>query len=352
MHEKYLLAALEDAKLGRGICAPNPCVGAVAVKDNKIIARAWHRGAGTPHAEKLLIEQLPNNLTGVTLYVTLEPCNHYGRTPPCVDAIIQFGFEKVVFAYRDPNPVVAKNNSSALLQSKGIEALHYPLKEIDAFYEHYSYWTKTGNPWVTAKIAQTFDGKIAGSRGERVALSNSVCHEFTHHNRLISDIILTTARTVLQDKPQFNVRLPGIVKSKPIAILDSALNIKSFSTAQHCYIFYDEKLEQPMDADNRFYHPVPVNSNGLDLHIICKQLGALGFHSVWMEAGGRLFTAMHEARLVQRTHIYLVPAVLGGNATPAYVGNDIFNDQNQITWTPMDDNMMVTLDWENTCSQA
>lgn len=347
MHEKYLLAALEDAKLGRGICAPNPSVGAVAVKNSEIIGHAWHRGAGTPHAEKLLIEQLPANLSGVTLYVTLEPCNHQGRTPPCVDAIIQYGFEKVVFAYQDPNPIVVKNNSPELLQSQGITVLHHPLPEIDAFYESYAYWTQTGKPWVTAKIAHTFDGKIAGPKGARISLSNVICNDFTHQNRLLNDIILTTSRTVNQDKPKLNVRLPGITQIKPIAILDRMLSVDdSFLTAQHCYIFYDEQLDRPKNMDNRSYYPVSCVADRLDLHAVIKQLGELGFHSVWVEAGGRLFTAMHQAHLVHRTHIYLVPSVLGDSATPAYYSTDVLDNPKKMRWMPMDDNMLVTLDWE------
>lgn len=108
MHEQFLLAALEQAKLGRGFCAPNPSVGAVAVQNGNIIAQAWHRGAGTPHAEQLLLSQIPPQTPGVTLYVTLEPCNHWGKTPPCVDAIINHGIEEVVFPILIQTPLLPK----------------------------------------------------------------------------------------------------------------------------------------------------------------------------------------------------------------------------------------------------
>ena len=353
MHEKYLLAALEEAQLGRGLCAPNPSVGAVAVKNGNIIARAWHRGAGTPHAERLLIEKLPANEMGVTLYVTLEPCNHQGRTPPCVDAIVTYGFENIVFAYRDPNPVVVARDTPSLLRNHGIpvEQVHVP--EINAFYQNYLFWTQTGMPWVTAKIAQTFDGKIAGSEGEQIALSNASCAEFTHKNRLESDIILTTARTVNQDNPQLNVRLSDFTCTKPVAIIDTRLSFdrssKLFSTATHCHIFYDEHIKAPELVNNRTYHPIPSEEGVLDLHVVIQTLGDLGYHSVWLEAGGGLFTAMHQARLVQRTHIYLVPRILGDKAVSAYRHSNLFNHSMCVSWMPMGDNMIATLDWEKPC---
>lgn len=356
MHAKFLLAALEDAQSGQGFCAPNPSVGAVAVQHDTIIARAWHRGAGTPHAERLLIEQLPVNEPGVTLYVTLEPCNHHGRTPPCVDAIIDYGFERVVYAYSDPNPVVAHNHTPDRLQSHGVRVEQCRLPEVDAFYQAYQRWTQTGKPWVTAKIAQTLDGKIAGLQGERVRLSNAACERFTHDNRLKHDVILTTTQTVNQDNPQLNVRLAGMERSKPVAILDRQLSLnpiaRIFNTASHCHIFYDKQLAAPAPVEHRTYHPVVSEHGRLSLSEVIDQLGFLGFHSVWVEAGGQLFNALHQAHLAQRTHVYLVPRVLGEGTVSAYRDADIFNQPQCTSWTPMGDNMIATLDWEKPCSQV
>ena len=356
MHEKFLLAALEEAKLGEGFCAPNPSVGAVAVKNGDIIARAWHRGAGSPHAERLLIDQLPLHETDVTLYVTLEPCNHYGRTPPCVDAIIKYGFSQVVFAYLDPNPVIAANRTPESLRESGIPVIQHRLSEIDAFYQPYQYWTQTKTPWVTAKMAQTMDGKIGASEGARVMLSNNDCQLFTHQMRRKHDVILTTAQTIHQDNPQLNVRYTclrdePVVCSKPIAILDRTLSLNPasniFLTAEHCHVFYDAALPAPERLADRTYHPVSTRHGLLNLQEVMQQLGRLGFHSVWLEAGGRLFTAMHQAHLVHRTHLYLVPRVLGDNAVSAYHDADVFNHpQKSVSWMPMGDNMIATLDWE------
>lgn len=350
MHEKFLIAALKEAQLGRGLCAPNPSVGAVAVKDGQILARAWHKGAGTPHAERLLIEKLPANLKGVTLYVTLEPCNHQGRTPPCVDAIVDYGFEQVIFAYADPNPIVSKNNTPNRLRERGVRVEQVSIAEIDAFYQEYYFWTKTRRPWVTAKIAQTLDGKIAGKESHRTILSNADCEVFTHKNRLTSDIILTSARTVNMDNPQLNVRLPELTCSKPIAIVDTRLSMNSSSqlcsSALHLHIFHDERIDAPHSIENRTYHPTAMNGDVLDLHDIMQTLGNLGYHSVWLEAGGRLFTAMHQAQLVQRTYLYLVPRLLGDEAVSAYYDANLFNQPKQVSWRAMGDNMIATLEWE------
>ncbi len=362
MHEQFLLAALDQALLGRGICSPNPSVGAVAVHDGQIIAQTWHRGAGTPHAEQLLLKQLPPNLSDVTLYVTLEPCNHWGKTPPCVNDIINYGIKKVVYAYRDPNPIIIANNTPRVLGEHGIDVLHYPLSAIDDFYRSYRYWTITKKPWVTVKMAQTMDGKIAGKQGERVYLSNALCAEFTHKNRLHSDVILTTARTINQDDPLLNVRLPNIQVAKDVAILDSRAtlnpNAKIVKTAKHCHIFYDEQCQIYSLPPNTTGHPVQAMQGLLNLEAMICELGRLGYHDVWVEAGGTLFSALHLARLVNRTYIYIVPTILGSSALSAYHHPDIFNQACDISWQAMGDNMMASIDWsdnpiqEKLCSQV
>ncbi len=376
MHKQYLLAALEQALLGRGLCAPNPSVGAVAVENHSIIAKAWHRGAGTPHAEQLLLPTLPANATDVTLYVTLEPCNHHGRTPPCVDAIIRQGVKRVIYAHRDPNPVVLSGNTPERLRQHGIEVLQVNVPEIEAFYQSYDYWTATGNPWVTAKIAQTFDGKIAGVRQERLALSNDACAEFTHQQRLAADVILTTAKTLQQDNPWLNARVNGTIHAKNIAILDSnlttSLDLNVFKTVKQCHIFHDAALGKQVDEGNRFYHgvqksqmtPMPTlgdlsaesmvlvdkpmrvadGQQTLDLAEVMSHLGKLGYHDVWVEAGGTLFSALHHKQLVNRTYVYLVPKTLGPFATPAYV-DDVLAQPAAVHWQPMGDNLIAQLEW-------
>lgn len=349
MHKEYMLSALEQAQLGRGFCAPNPSVGAVAVSQNRIIAKAYHSGAGLPHAEQLLIQQLPPGSSSITLYVTLEPCNHWGRTPPCVDAIIACGIQRVIYAYTDPNPLVSANHTPKILREHGIEVIHYPLAEIDQFYQSYHYWLQTQKPWLTVKIAQTLDGCIAGSTGQRLAISNARCAEFTHQQRQATDIILTTSRTILQDDPQFTARRGDQVVAKELAILDSQLQIPetmmALQLAKKSHIFYNETLPQPEDSPTRIYHPCKMQGAQLDLAAVMTQLGDLGYHDVWVEAGRKLFMALHQENLVNRTHIYIAPDVLGAQ------GMNLFTEKWPITpakshhWQVLGDNGVLTLEW-------
>lgn len=354
MHEQYLLAALQQARLGRGQCAPNPSVGAVAVQRGEIIAQAWHQGAGTPHAEQLLLAQFAPKTPGVTLYVTLEPCNHWGRTPPCVEAIIAHGIEHVVFAFLDPNPIVANNNTPEQLRSHGVQVTYFPVPEVTSFYESYRHWVCTGKPWVTVKMAQSFDGKIAGPHGVRYSLSNSLCEQFTHERRGQSDVILTSARTVFHDNPKMTARLDGIERGKTVAIIDSQLSLdtkaKVFSIARHCHI-YHTCTPVRFNADCE-YHLMPEKNGTMDLAAVIHHLGSLGYHDVWVEVGGTLFSALHRQRLVDRTYLYLVPTVLGESALSAYQQEGVLGMPHSISWHEKGNNMIVRMDWqEETCLQ-
>jgi diaminohydroxyphosphoribosylaminopyrimidine deaminase/5-amino-6-(5-phosphoribosylamino)uracil reductase len=350
MHKTFLLAALEQARLGQGFCAPNPCVGAVAVQNGNIIAQTYHRGAGTPHAEQLLLAQIPSKTPGVSLYISLEPCNHWGRTPPCVDAIIAHGgIEHVIFAYVDPNPVVANNNSSEKLRAQGIKVTHYPVEKITAFYASYTYWTKYKKPRVTVKIAQAFDGRIGSATGERVILSNSLCEEFTHKHRAAADVILTSARTVHLDNPRMNVRLGDKEQAKTVAIIDRQLTLNAgahiFTTAAHCHIYHCDKRE--VSYSNSSFHLMPEKNGAMDLSAVIGHLGELGYHDVWVEAGGAVFSTLHQEGLVHRTYVYLVPTSLGANAISAYQHNRIFDRPHTVSWHALGDNMVACIDWQH-----
>lgn len=344
MHEKFLLAALEQARLRRGHTAPNPAVGAVAVRAHKIIAQASHPGMGQPHAEQLLLQDLPEDCSNITIYVTLEPCNHWGKTPPCVDALIARRVKKVVYAYADPNPLVAENNTPALLKASGIDVVHYPIPAIDAFYASYTFWLRTGRPWVTVKMAQTFDGKIAGKGGQRMTLSNAACARFTHQERLHTDVILTTAKTIQADNPQLNARVDADVVAKPVAVLDRTRSLSASA-----------KIHQTAKLLH-VYHGKP-NEQQLDLKAILEDLGRIGYHDVWVEAGAELFNHLHQQHLVQRTYLYLVPKILGTQAMSLYAQENILDKAEHIIWEAMGDNLKATLEWqdnfreESTCSQ-
>lgn len=352
MHEQYLLAGLQQARLGQGQCAPNPCVGAVAVQNGKIIAQDWHRGAGNLHAEPLVLAKIPPGTPGITLYITLEPCNHWGKTPPCVDAIIKHGIDHVVFAFKDPNPIVAQNNSTELLKSHGVEVTQISVPEIDAFYESYLHWTHTKRPKVTAKMALSLDGKIAKSGGQAMALSNDVCARFTHQQRKATDIILTSAHTLARDNPRMTARVAGMEHQKRVAVIDGQVHL-------------NPELHVIQSGTSSLYHArgdyniagctsylMPEHEGHVSLDAVIAHLGGLGYHDVWVEAGGRLFTALHEQGLVDTTYLYLTPHVLGEDAVPAFTSTHVFDRPHRITWHPMGDNAMARVDWqEHECLQ-
>jgi diaminohydroxyphosphoribosylaminopyrimidine deaminase/5-amino-6-(5-phosphoribosylamino)uracil reductase len=219
----YLRKALELAKIHRGFCSPNPSVGAVIVRSGLVVAAGYHTAAGQAHAEIDALRKLPDGgARGATIYITLEPCCHFGRTPPCTDAIKKSGLKRVVYGYRDPNPVMS-GKSEAALTTVGIICEHIHLPEINNFYSSYQHWHLTKKPFITAKIALSLDGKIAGKNSEPVRITGAALNELTHYSRKKSDAILTTSVTILQDDPQMNVRSSGQVYAKPLYILDSKL---------------------------------------------------------------------------------------------------------------------------------
>lgn len=350
MHKEFLIAALEAARQYRGQTAPNPAVGAVAVRDGEIIARAAHKGAGSAHAEQELLAMLPPGLQRVILYVTLEPCNHWGRTPPCTDAIIAYGITEVIYGFRDINPLVVGGNTTALLNAHGIRTRHFPLPAIDEFYQSYAFWLKTGLPYVTVKLAQTLDGKIAGNHGARVALTNDACNKLTATGRFCADVILTTAKTINQDNPRLTVRSSAGEIGRNLAVIDARLEvdpeIKAYKLAKSVHIFHLAGYLPPTKREN--YHIIAADAAGrLDLFLLMQELGRRGFHDVWVEAGGILCNALHEARLVNHTLIYIVPKILSESNTLAWPGADIFKVEayDTINWQSVEDNMILSVKW-------
>jgi diaminohydroxyphosphoribosylaminopyrimidine deaminase/5-amino-6-(5-phosphoribosylamino)uracil reductase len=325
--DHYLESALSLAKIRRGFCAPNPCVGAILVKNNKIIAKGHHKTYGFPHAEVDAISKVaPTQIKGATLYVTLQPCCHtIKKTPPCTDLIIKSGIVKVIYGFRDPNPAVSSHTDKILKQAD-IECIQYSLSSIDKFYASYDYWWKHKRPFTTAKLAMSLDGKIAGENGKRVRLTGDEALKFTHQQRKQTDAILTTAKTICLDNPLLNSRLDGENYKKPLYILDTHLNIsisaKVFNSAKQITIFHNAglskerrlKLKQP----NTRFIPIKGDKNGLNLLAVLEQIGLDGKIDLWVEAGGQLFQAFIQNNLLQHAFIYVAPQWLGENAQTAF----------------------------------
>jgi diaminohydroxyphosphoribosylaminopyrimidine deaminase / 5-amino-6-(5-phosphoribosylamino)uracil reductase len=350
----YLKQALILATLRRGLCAPNPCVGAVIVKDEKLIASGYHWANGFPHAEVNALEKIDAQLAkGATLYVTLQPCCHTAKkTPPCTKLLIEKGITTVVYAFRDPNPAVGKQ-SDTQLQQAGIHCFQQALPEIDQFYTSYQFWWHHKRPFVTAKLAISLDGKIAGPQGKRIHLTGKTAQQFTHQQRKRSDAILTTAKTILCDNPSFNVRIDNTTISKPLYILDSELttplSATIFNTAKNITLFHKSDLngnkqEKYKKAKLRLI-PIDANEQGLNLLDVLKQIGLDGCHDLWLEAGGYAFQAFAQRQLLQRAFIYVAPQWLGQAAQTAFTNPEILTLARYQSPQLLDPDICFTFDW-------
>jgi len=339
-HIAHMKLALALAKERRGFCAPNPAVGALLVKDGTILAEGKHWAAGQPHAERDALNKLEGPAKGAIMYVTLEPCCHFGKTPPCTQAIIDAGIERVYYAFQDPNPVVGGKGAQTLIAA-GIPCGQIELSEIDEFYRSYSYWVQHRRPFITAKIALSFDGKIAGPKGERILITGKVLQRLTHENRRNSDALLTTVNTIIHDDPELNVRLNNEVVAKRIYILDSQLRFpldaKILNTASETIIFHEKNInenqKQRLLAKNIRCVPVEKGENGLKLKDIVKIIAEDGVHELWVEAGGRCFQSFLEQKLLNRALIYLAPKILGPGAKSAFDSSfSLLNGAKTVDW--------------------
>lgn len=355
MEEAYLNQALQLARQRRGFCAPNPAVGAVIVKNRQVIATGLHWAVGFPHAEQAAVSKIKNQAEDASLYVTLEPCCHWGRTAPCTQAIIKAGIREVFFGMIDPNPLVS-GKAISQLQAKGIDCKHIQLPELSRFYRSYRYWTKTKLPWVTAKLAITLDGKIAGSQGQPVQITGMSLKRYTHQCRKQSDAILTTVTTLNRDNPQLNVRLEEKVYRKPLYILDSQLrlrdNLNIYQSTEKLIIFHSNNVDRSkikhLSAQGIVCRACDTQAQGLDLGHVLAYIGRDGIHDLWVEAGGRCFESLFEDKLINSALIYTALKTLGPNATPGFSKSfELLQGAKNTTWKSMGEDMLCQIDYSN-----
>lgn len=312
----YLLQALAAAAPRRGHCAPNPAVGALLVDaSGTVVAIGTHFAAGHPHAEVAAIAAYAGtDYHALCLYITLEPCAHHGKTPPCVDAIKAAGIGRVVFAYRDPNPQVA-GRGQRTLQAAGIPCEHTAVPAIDLFYRSYAHWVATQRPWVTVKMAMTADGYCARKKGERLWITGQAANALTHQARAQADAILTTAQTVLADDPQLNARLPTGTVPKPVYVLDRACRLtagrrlEQTATSLTCY--HAHGAHPPLAPLAARYQAVACQGTQLAWPAVLSAIGAQGIHDLWVEAGPTLLATLHAGGWINALRIYRSPHPLG-----------------------------------------
>ncbi len=319
--ERYMQLAYELALKGRGTTSPNPMVGAVIVKKGRIIAQGYHARCGGDHAEIAALNEAGSRAKGATLYVTLEPCAHHGRTPPCVNRIIDSGIAKVVVGMKDPNPLM-NGKSIALLRKFGISVevgcLEPTLKRMNEVFIKY---IQARMPFVTAKIAQTLDGKIATAQGRSKWITSESTRTYARSKRDEFDAIMVGANTVAQDDPGLN----GTRKDKNIkkVVVDSALRIspkaKLFSKTQPSDIILATTAAASQTKVRMFLKkgvrvlvaPSKGKHRHVDLTWLMKELAKMEVSSVLIEGGGRLIGRALKDGLVDRMMVYVAPKIIG-----------------------------------------
>lgn len=307
----YMLRALELAKRGQYTTRPNPCVGCVMVKDGKIIGEGYHYQAGQPHAEVFALRQAGENAKNATAYVTLEPCSHHGRTPPCADALIQAGIKKVVIAVTDPNPKVA-GGGLAKLQQTGIEVVT-GVCEAEAYALNKGFFATMsgGLPYVRLKIACSLDGRIAMANGESKWITGEAAREDVQQIRAISGTIITGSETVLRDNPSMTVRSTSL--GVPIADIPQPMLVVLDRRAR---IALDREWYQQQANQRKVWlvHDEKISHREL-LEQLAKQHQ---IHDVMIEAGRAVSTSFIMAGLVDEIILYQAPCLLGNTALPMF----------------------------------
>ena len=324
----YMRQALWLAEKGKGRVNPNPLVGAVLVRRGKVVGEGYHEYYGGPHAERVALKQAGKLAKGATLYVTLEPCCHYGKTPPCTEAIIESGVRKVVAATLDPNPLVAGQGIAKLLEA-GVEVSVGLLKEqsekLNRVFNHYM---NTKRPLVRMKYAMTMDGKIATASGKARWVTGEAARKKVHETRAELSGIMVGSGTVHADDPLLTCRLPG--GRDPVRIIcDSRLSISKESrivqTAGEVPTFLAHcgpPGEKGAELEKRGLTLLRVGQKEgrIDLAELLPLLGAKGVDSLLLEGGAALNESMLRAGLVDEVHLYLAPKVWGGEMAKTPVG--------------------------------
>jgi diaminohydroxyphosphoribosylaminopyrimidine deaminase/5-amino-6-(5-phosphoribosylamino)uracil reductase len=317
--EQYMKRTLQLARRGMGKVSPNPMVGAVIVRAGKIIAEGWHRKFGADHAERDAIKRASGSVRGATLYVNLEPCCHQGKTPPCVDVLIEKGIKRVVMGTLDPNPLV-NGKGAQILRGQGIEVTVGVLEQgARALNNVYFYHTQTGLPFVTVKYAQSLDGRIATSRGDSHWISSEPSRKYAHRLRAQHDAIMVGIGTVLADDPQLTVKL---VKGRnPLRIcLDSTLRIPLNAQilrddGETLIVTTETNAQKKIEALHKQGKEVLVVRRGQDgrvaLKALMKQLAERGISSVLVEGGQKVITSLLKEGLVNRMVVIAAPLILG-----------------------------------------
>lgn len=345
---QYMERAVSLAEKGLGWVNPNPMVGAVIVKDGRIIGEGYHRKCGDLHAERNAIASLTESAEGAVMYVTLEPCCHYGRTPPCTEAIIEQKIAKVVVGSKDPNPQVA-GEGIATLRRAGIEVVEDFMKEdCDRLNPVFFHFITEKTPYVVMKYAMTADGKIATKTGASRWITGEKARAAVHGMRHAYMGIMAGIGTVLADDPLLNVRLDG--KKSPVRIIcDSRLRIPADSrickTAQeYRTIVACSSLEQEMRRKAAVLEKMgiqvlsfPDSTGKVDLRRLMEYLGSQGIDSILLEGGAGLNDSALRAGIVKEVKVFVAPKIFGGTGARSPVEGIGVEEPGQAVFLELED---------------
>jgi len=329
----YMERALHLAREGLGKTSPNPSVGAVIVKEGVVVGEGFTQPPGGDHAERVALKQAGTLARGAALFVTLEPCFHHGRTPPCVPSILQAGIQEVHMAIIDPNPLVSGKGKAAL-EDAGVrtyvgEGEGEAREVMEAYLKHIT----TGLPFVTAKVAMSLDGKIATRTGESRWITGPKARAYVHQLRAASDAIMVGISTALRDDPQLTARDPEEqpLERQPVrVIVDSKarLPLKAqvlalpgstiLATAQKASPRKTEALRKAGAEVVTF----PEDGGLVDLQALIGWLGKRGVTSLLVEGGGRLWTSLVDLKAIDKLIVFVAPIIIGGRRAPTPVGGE------------------------------
>jgi len=331
LHEQHMRRALYLARKAEGQTSPNPMVGAMVVKSGKVIAEGYHKKAGLPHAEIVALRKAGSKAKGATLYVSLEPCCHQGRTPPCTEAIVAAGIKRVVVGVRDPNPLVC-GKGTRHLKKNGIEVVAGVLKrDCERLNETFIKYIRTGRPWVILKSALSLDGKIATRTGDSQWITGPKAREYAHRIRNNVDAILVGAGTVCADDPRLTVRLKkGEVRNPVRVIVDGKYSVpisaRVFSNARRERVVYATLGGLPVARKNKLQKMgveilvVKRKKGRVDLAQLMDELGAMEITSVMIEGGAEISGNVFDEKLVDKLIYFVAPKIIGGKDALGAVG--------------------------------
>lgn len=341
--QDYMNLAINVAKAGVGQTTPNPVVGAVIVNGGRVVGIGAHLKAGEPHAEVHAVRMAGEKAQNATAYVTLEPCSHHGKTPPCADLLITSKVKRVVVATTDPNPLVA-GKGIAKLKAAGIEVEVGVCKEqADALNAVFFHYLDKKRPYVTLKSATTLDGKIATVTGESKWITGEAARQDVHLYRSIHDAILVGVNTVLMDNPSLTTRLPNGTGKNPIrVILDSKLRtpldsqIVNDGKAETWIIVSNQVNQEKMNefSGKKGVRIIQLQEDNLAISTMLTRLGEEGISSIFVEGGAEVNGSFLKEKAINQVIVYLAPKLFGGKQAPTAIGGsgiESIDDSLQLT---------------------